>query len=321
MRWHRPPNLTFAGWVAGVCLAIFGVVYAGTGEPIVMIAGVALALVGFLLFSWDRGFRQGILKEPIPEQWRDILRTVCPLYNALAPDQRKEFEQGVKVFLSRARFHSAEGARIDDEIRVTVAATAVMLVFARPDLDLPDVRHIVLRPGSFRMSRDPHGDDASGVLLDKRTMGLSARDFYFSLGRPWDGHNVVVHEFAHALDAMDGAVDGIPGFLGASLVRPWLDLVARERKKIRAGESLLDEYADTSEAEFFAVAVESYMEQPDKLRAGHPELFEFLDLSLGGISRFGPLQLSFQLSKASRTGRNDPCPCGSGRKFKKCCLA
>lgn len=320
-RWQRRPNLTLVGWILVVIVLAFGIAYAETREPVVLVAGAVLAAVGFRILTWNTKIDRSTLIRTFPEAWRRTLQNGVPFYNALNPPQKEEFEVGVQLFLRRARFHAVNGASVDDELRVIVAATAVVLVFNRPDLDLPPVRDVVIQPGALRTSTDKdHEPLAAGLLLNKRTMGLSLMDVHFSLQRAWDGYNVLAHEFAHALDGIDGSVDGIPGFLGPSLVKPWCDLVRREMERVRSGDSLLRDYAATSDAEFFAVAVEAYMEQPQKLRRQHPDLFEFLDHSLGGVSSFGPIQLVHRLSRATKVGRNFPCPCGSGKKFKKCCL-
>jgi hypothetical protein len=312
MRWkNTPPKRIF--WIlTAIVLIVFGIVYERTRNGYMLLAGAALLVAAWFLFAKSTSPLTG----PFPEAWRAILRASVPFYGKLKPDQQVEFEQGVQVFLNRAAFHSPEGAPIDDELKVLVAATAVMLVFNRPALDLPPVRHIVIKPGAFKME----GVDAAGLLMDKRTMGLSLEDFYLSLNRSWDGYNVIAHEFAHALDGLDGSVDGIPALLPEDMIRPWCDLVKRERERIRAGDSLLRDYADSNEAEFFAVAVEHYLEQPERMKARHPELHDFLHRYLGGAAAFGPIQLAHRLSKATTIGRNDPCPCGSGKKFKKCCI-
>jgi Mlc titration factor MtfA (ptsG expression regulator) len=96
-----------------------------------------------------------------------------------------------------------------------------------------------------------------------------------------DGHNVVLHEFAHQLDAEDGSVDGAPELGSRAHYRAWAQVLGAEYKelsdRVHAGRrSDIDAYGATSPPEFFAVVTELFFEQPTKLRARHPELYEEL---------------------------------------------
>ena len=139
---------------------------------------------------------------------------------------------------------------------------------------------------------------------------------------PSDKRNVGLHEFAHLVDKADGVIDGIPAVgLDRQSIGPWIELIRRKMQEIEAGDSDLNRYALTNEAEFFAVATEYLFERPDLMQRKHPELFVFMqkifqqDLKghLGTMSRE-------RMRGPQKLGRNSPCPCGSGKKFKKCCL-
>ncbi len=138
-----------------------------------------------------------------------------------------------------------------------------------------------------------------------------------------------IHEFAHLLDQADGAIDGVPqAALPAHLLRPWAAAVHREMEAVRAGRSEINGYAGTNEAEFFAVVTEYFFEQPGKLRAHHPELYELLAqlFHQDPQARFaapatGPRPWRWPRRGRRRFGRNALCPCGSGKKYKDCHLA
>src|SRR5204863_1858260 len=94
---------------------------------------------------------------------------------------------------------------------------------------------------------------------------------------PGDGDNVVLHEFAHQLDAEDGVSDGAP-ILSPSALRTWGGVLSREYERLRQDaahdrRSALDEYGATNEAEFFAVATETFFEKPVQLEREHPALY------------------------------------------------
>jgi hypothetical protein len=96
-----------------------------------------------------------------------------------------------------------------------------------------------------------------------------------------DGRNVVLHEFSHQLDSEDGSTDGAPLLAGASSYRSWATALSGEyrilqRKARKGGRTLLDHYGATNPAEFFAVATETFFEQPDAMAKRHQELFGVL---------------------------------------------
>jgi Mlc titration factor MtfA (ptsG expression regulator) len=96
-----------------------------------------------------------------------------------------------------------------------------------------------------------------------------------------DGHNVVLHEFAHQLDQENGPADGAPILEHRSRYVSWARVLGNEYEQLRKDASLgrpsvLDQYGATNPAEFFAVATECYFEKPRELRRSHPELFEEL---------------------------------------------
>jgi len=143
----------------------------------------------------------------------------------------------------------------------------------------------------------------------------------FRLGQ--DRHNVGIHEFTHLLDKSDGAVDGVPSIgLPPSAVTPWLKLIHQEMGNIRAGHSDINPYGLKNEAEFFAVASEYFFENPEKMKRKHPELYAMLErvFHQDPQARIKNALVSMVKPNAGRLGRNAPCPCGSGKKYKHCCL-
>ena len=160
----------------------------------------------------------------------------------------------------------------------------------------------------------------TGVL--NRVMVLSKPDLVQGFRNPGDKRNVGLHEFAHLVDKSDGSIDGVPQVgLDRGSIGPWIELMRRKMAEIEEGESDLNPYALTNEAEFFAVATEYLFERPGLMRQKHPELFAALqkifNQNLG--ARLGVFGRE-RKKGPRRFGRNSPCPCGSGKKFKKCCL-
>jgi len=95
---------------------------------------------------------------------------------------------------------------------------------------------------------------------------------------PSDGKNVVLHEFAHQLDFENHAADGVPGLATREQQLAWSEVMRSEFASLRAADesgipTLLNTYGATDPAEFFAVSIEAFFEQPHALRARHPKLY------------------------------------------------
>ena len=153
-------------------------------------------------------------------------------------------------------------------------------------------------------------------------MILSKSDLIHGFRDAMDKRNVGLHEFAHLVDKTDGTIDGVPGAgLDRQAVGPWIDLMRRKMAEIEGGRSDISRYALTNEAEFFAVASEYFFERPGLMQRKHPALYEALETVFNQDLRSRAGALRRELARGQpRFGRNSPCPCGSGRKFKKCCL-
>ena len=131
--------------------------------------------------------------------------------------------------------------------------------------------------------------------------------------------NVGIHEFIHLIDKEDGVIDGIPTVLNDKTYSlPWLDLINKKIEYIKANENNINPYGATNLQEFLAVTGEYFFERPHLLKAKHPELF---DLLTKAFNQDPSEVIDSKIAAKNSIGRNDPCPCGSGKKFKRCCLA
>jgi len=230
------------------------------------------------------------LAAPFPEEWTRILERNIAIYPALPATLRGQLHGLVKQFLHQKYFTGAGGLEVTDEVRVTIAAEACMLILNRPTGVYPALRYIIVYPSAFiveRQSRDLAGvvhmapRDLLGeswhngkVILAWDSVLRGARNFT-------DGHNVVLHEFAHQLDSEDGSVDGAPLLTGASSYRSWAAVFSKEFEELQRDSeqgsvSLFDHYGATNPAEFFAVATETFFEKPVSMAEHHKELFDAL---------------------------------------------
>ena len=234
-----------------------------------------------------RNRRRLAIATPFPEEWIQILRKNTPLYAKLPPEQQQELQQDIQVFLAEKSFEGSGGISMTDEIRITIAAQACMLLLNRKDDCYPKLYSVVVYPSAYI---------AGGKGLFNRNEGQSVR-----LGESWgtgtvvlswdhvrkgafnfrDGHNVTMHEFAHQLDQEDGAADGVPILEQRSAYTSWARVFSNEferlqRKGRKKKRSVIDAYGATNPAEFFAVATETFFEKPVQLLKKHPELYEEL---------------------------------------------
>ena len=161
-----------------------------------------------------------------------------------------------------------------------------------------------------------------GTGAMNRIMILVKPDLIQGFKNTTDKRNVGVHEFAHLVDKSDGVIDGLPAVgLDREVIGPWLDLVRRKMQEISDNESDIHAYALTNEAEFFSVVSEYFFERPGLMKRKHPELFAMLQKVFRQDLGSRLQDIRREMTAGPKTfGRNSPCPCGSGKKYKKCCL-
>jgi Mlc titration factor MtfA (ptsG expression regulator) len=308
-----------------------------------LLAGAVLLALIFLFYRYataDSRRRQAALAEPFPEAWRTLLVENVAFYNGLADAEKTRFEQQMQLFLARTRLTGIQ-TEVDDLTRVLTAAAAIIPVFGFPGWEYPTLHEVLIVPDAWQLETRPNQEalPLQGTLLGSvqgfqtsQYMRLSRAALVQGFADAEDRHNVGIHEFAHLVDEADGQIDGVPGAaLPPSLRQPWAEVMQRELAAVRAGHSDIDAYAGTNEAEFFAVVNEYFFERPEKLREHHPELFDLMsqalhqhpDQTLGARpGHLDPRQWLRELrAKKKVLGRNSPCPCGSGKKYKDCHLA
>lgn len=224
------------------------------------------------------------------EEWRAVLRRNVPLYRRLPGDTRLELEDLIKVFLDEKRFEGAGGLQVTDEMRVTVAAQACVLLLHRETDVYPDLETVIIYPAGYVDRRPQHRDggvvveDASHRLGESWSRGvvvLSWNGVLSGARDVSDGENLVFHEFAHQLDQEYDAADGTPELEERWMYREWSRVLSREFEALIARtdagkRSLIDSYGATNPAEFFAVLTELFFERPHALKKCHPELYESL---------------------------------------------
>jgi Mlc titration factor MtfA (ptsG expression regulator) len=246
------------------------------------------AAVGYR-FAKYRERRRRTRRQPFPPAWRQLLEDRVSWYRRLDADARARFERSVQLFLEEKRITGVE-TDVDDEVRLLVAASAMIPVFGYPDWLYPGLEEVILYPNAFSDNYELEGPGAEllGLMGDEelsRVVLLSKPDLLEGFRRAAQGPSPGIHEFVHRFDAADGALDGVPE-LGETDPDGWLDLVDREIERVHQGRSRLDPYAGTDEVEFLAVASETFFLHPEWLFVDHPELYH----RLARIFRQNPVQ-------------------------------
>lgn len=231
--------------------------------------------------------RKRLLSTPPPPSWLLILEKTLPMIGRLPNEHKEELFGKMRVFLAEKKFEGCGGQEITEEVKVTIAAQACMLLLGREIKIYPKLKTILVYPHPYQGGQKGMfgGNNGQGARLGESwNCGVVVLSWDSVMGdaRSFeDGHNVTFHEFAHQLDQEDGAADGAPILEKRSAYATWAHVFNREYKALarltgRGGKDIMDRYGATNPAEFFAVATETFFEKPRQLKDRHPELYEKL---------------------------------------------
>jgi Mlc titration factor MtfA (ptsG expression regulator) len=260
-----------------------------------------------------------LVKTPFPKEWISILKKHVSFYNSLNDNEKIEFENKTQEFLLNCRITGIK-TTISDIDKVLVAASAIIPIFGFKEWRYLNLKEVLIYPSSFNHDFETEGDDrrilgmvGNGYMEGK--MILSQEALIHGFENESDKKNTAIHEFVHLIDKSGGLIDGIPSLLmEKQYAIPWIDLINKKIDEIYENESDINPYGGTNKAEFFSVASEYFFERPKLLKKKHPQLYTQLE----GI--FNQDMSSRNLKRSNTNiGRNSPCPCNSGIKFKKCC--
>jgi MtfA peptidase len=231
--------------------------------------------------------RKRLKSAPFPPAWELLLERRVPIYGRLAEEDRVEIKGHIQVFLAEKSFEGCGGFVISDEVRLTVAAQACLLLLHRETDYYPGLSSIVVYPREYLA---PQADvDESGVVTEWTdllsgessrvgTVVLSWEDVVAEGVEAHETYNVVLHEFAHQLDAEDGITSGTPLLSRRSGNRSLVEGLERGYQRLKddllhGRATVLDPYGEESLEEFFAVATESFFVHPLSLREWDYGLF------------------------------------------------
>jgi Mlc titration factor MtfA (ptsG expression regulator) len=218
--------------------------------------------------------------KPFPKEWEKYLDENVKLYAFLPAHLKDELKGYVNLFVAQKHFEGAGGLSVTDEMRVTVAALACLMLLNRKTRNYPRLRTVILYPSAY--IADPNTDtvrlgeswNEGEVVLAWDHVTSSSHDFR-------SGKNLVLHEFAHRLDQEDGAGDGVPDLETQAQYFTWAEVMSKEferlQKRVNKGyKTLIRPYGATNAAEFFACITETFFEKPNQLKKKHPEVYHEL---------------------------------------------
>lgn len=243
-----------------------------------------------MVFGWfKRRRRQRVAERPFPDAWVGILEQNFAHWALLSDDERQRLRDLIQVLLEEKSWQGCGGLTLTDEIRVSIAAQAALLLLAIEHDYYDNVDSILVYPSGYVI---PRAKVEGGVVSEEQLAVQGSAHHGGPIVLAWDsargggrnardGKNVVYHEFAHKLDMVDGMVDGTPEFADEAEFQAWVGVMTREYEALcedarKGRKSLLDKYGATNVGEFFAVATEVFFEKPVQLRKEHAAMYELL---------------------------------------------
>jgi MtfA peptidase len=254
---------------------------------------VAVGLIIFAIFAyplWVRIRQNRLKRRPLSPQHQANLEHSLPMYESLREDERRRLHGHVLVFLSQKQFIGCRGLQVTEQMKVTVAAIASLLLLNERGKYFPRLRSILMYPDAYIANE--RVAMAGGVVEERQVarlgeswttdqVVLSWQQIQYDLTHWQDGQNVILHEFAHQLDQEDGKAEGVPILQRDADYKTWAEIMTVEYQQLcdrtaKGQKTVLNPYGATNPAEFFAVATETFFEKPQQLMAHHGALYDQL---------------------------------------------
>ncbi|MCG6137615.1 MAG: zinc-dependent peptidase [Nostoc sp. LLA-1] len=252
---------------------------------------IGLIVIGILISPLIiKQRRNRIKRRSFSPLWNAIIENHLPIYHELSPDERRRLQGHIQVFLAEKQFIGCGGLQVTTQMKVTIAAVACLLLLNERGKYFPKLRSILIYPGTYFVNQTV----ATGnyVVEERREARLGESWTQDQVILSWsqvkqdtdnwkDGHNVVLHEFAHQLDQEDRTANGVPILQRESDYAIWAQVMTAEYQQLchdfqRKAKTVMDGYGTTNPAEFFAVATETFYEKPRQLQRQHQALYEQL---------------------------------------------
>ncbi|MFK7730930.1 MAG: zinc-dependent peptidase [Pseudomonadales bacterium] len=252
-----------------------------------------VVVAGFLIWMavsrYKKFRRQRIASAPLNTGYVSILERNVGLYPSLPENLKMALHRGINLFLFDKKFVGCDGQEINDEVRLTIAGNACLLVLAQTRPVYPSFKTVLVYPSTYGVTQKTHDGQ---VVFDEHSARAGESWFRGPIVLSWsdvvrgskntaNGQNVVIHEFAHKLDEENGVMDGLPILRDRSHYGEWSEVLSSEydaflKRVQRRRNKIIDEYGAVSAVEFFAVISESFFEKPTRMKSDLPELYSQL---------------------------------------------
>jgi Mlc titration factor MtfA (ptsG expression regulator) len=245
-----------------------------------VISAMAIIIVLILFVLRPGRKKKDIL--PMTDDHRNLLDQHVAFYQQLDPEGREKFEQKVQHFLANVRITGVK-TTVEDLDRVLIGASAIIPIYAFPDWEYINLNEVLLYPDAFSHEFEQAGEHRSvagmvGTGPLQNVMVISKQALRHGFSNNAGNSNTAIHEFIHLIDKTDGAIDGIPEvLLKHQYTLPWVNMMREKMEEMMRGESDIDLYGVSNQAEFFAVVSEYFFNRPDLLQEKHPALFTMLE--------------------------------------------
>lgn len=252
---------------------------------------VVATLIWFGRLQLKKSKRARLLKEPLPSHFLSILERNAGIYAQLPEDCKSELQGLINIFLDEKQFIGCDGLEVSDEMRVTVAGLACILLLNRQTTYFAGFSTVMMYPDAYVATEVVFDGQLevrrkvvrAGESWHRGPVVLSWKDVLRGAANVGDGYNVVLHEFAHKLDEENNGTNGLPVLTERGQYGEWALVLGREYESLESRAAhgknkVLHAYGLTSPPEFFAVATESFFEKSVAMKKKLPDLYEQLRL-------------------------------------------
>ncbi|MEH2412502.1 zinc-dependent peptidase [Nostoc sp.] len=260
-------------------------------KTIILFLIIGLIITGILVNPILVKRRRNRLKHRLfSPLWNAIIENNLPIYPCLSPDELRRLQGHIQVFLAEKQFIGCRGLQVTEEMKLTLAAVACLLLLNERGQYFPRLRSILVYPNAYFVQETT--SIGNYAVEERRVARLGESWTTDQLVVSWeqvkqdtdnwrDGRNVVLHEFAHQLDQEDGKAEGVPILQRNSDYPIWAKVMTEAYQQLcndvlQGVKTVMDSYGATNPAEFFAVATETFFEKPHQLLSKHPALYEQL---------------------------------------------
>jgi Mlc titration factor MtfA (ptsG expression regulator) len=228
-------------------------------------------------------------KHGLPDhEWHQVTQNL-PLLNLLSPAEKTRLRVLSTLLIYHKTFTGVQGLEMTLAKKITIAAQACIEILQLGIDSFDGWQEVIVYPGAFKVERETrdefgliHNSDnaLSGEAWMRGPVILSWDDIERDSYTRHKGHHVILHEFAHKLDMLNGRANGMPPLHPDMTISEWTDSLSRAYEKlshrVETHHAKINAYAATNPAEFFAVMCEYFFTAPELLIEHYPKVYQQL---------------------------------------------